>query len=666
MRFLKDPDEEISTALNTAQSYVYAGRFNEALELLSEVLASNADNIDALYMRAVCQRYAKQADAARSTLSRLQSLVPEFGRAHQEEGHLLRELGQPALALAAYQLACQANPALEASWRAQASLLSDEGRLQESAHAKAQADRLAALPNELVAATNLIHEGKLLKAEQVCKSFLRRDKHNIEGMRLLADIASRFGVLDDAELLISTAHRLAPKNIQVHLDHIQILRKRQKYAAALEQAKALYDSDPANPVFQSQYAIENMQSNRFDRALELFDEVLKKLPNDPATLTSRGHALKTYGRQDEAIDSYRMACKVKPDHGDAYYALANLKTYEFSTDELSAMELQEARSDLSYHNRIHLCFGLGKAYEDKHAFEKSFGYYSRGNELKRVQSRYDSAQMTDELRMQSEVCSAKLFTDRQGSGHAAADPIFIVGLPRAGSTLLEQILASHSQIDGTLELPNILALSHRLRAGQKIHSKTGYPSILFDLSDEQLESFGSAYLSETRIHRESAPFFIDKMPNNFRHIGLIQLILPNAKIIDARRNPMACCFSGFKQLFAEGQEFTYGLQEVGTYYRDYVELMDHWANVLPGKVLRIQYEDVVADLEKQARRLLDYLELPFEKSCIDFHKTKRSVRTASSEQVRQPIFKGGLDQWRNYEPWLNPLAQALGPELLDR
>jgi hypothetical protein len=316
-------------------------------------------------------------------------------------------------------------------------------------------------------------------------------------------------------------------------------------------------------------------------------------------------------------------------------------------------------------DRIYLLFALGKAFEDLGSFETSFEYYEQGNRLKKTQSRYDAEKMSADLAAQSSKCTNDLFTQKFGAGCRAPDPIFIVGLPRSGSTLLEQILASHSQVNGTLELPNILSLSQRLRRRGRQEDSNGYPEILGDLSDQELEEFGKDYINDTLIHRQGAPFFIDKMPNNFRHIGLIQLILPNARIIDARRHPMSCCFSGFKQLFAEGQEFTYGLPEVGAYYRDYVHLMDHWDSVLPGKVLRVQYEDVVADLEGQVRRLLDHCGLPFEAACLNYHETERSVRTPSSEQVRQPIYDSGLEAWRPFEPFLTPLKTALGP-VLDR
>lgn len=644
------------------QPLMYAGDFAGALKLIDAAVASEPDSTDALYMRAVCHRYMQNPDSALADLAQLKSLSPEFGRVYQEEGHLFRDMGLAARSLLAYQRACQFNPALIASWTSQAIILRQLGRNAEAERAVAQAKRLEQLPKDIVAATHLLHEGKLLKAEQLCRTFMQKNPHDIEGMRLLAEIGNRFGVLEDAEFLLETALELDPDNIQLRLDFIQILRKRQKFAKALEQAHSLHDRDPSNPLFQSHLAIELMQTGDYDRALELFDALLTKLPEDAATLTSRGHALKTLGQQDDAINSYQAAARSKPDHGDAWYALANLKTYSFSEAELDVITAQEAGPDLGFQDRIYLCFALGKAYEDRSDFKRSFQFYERGNDLKRAQTRYSSDQMAEELHVQASICTPDMFEKQREKGCRDPDPIFIVGLPRAGSTLIEQILASHSQVDGTLELPNILALSHRLRGRKRVSDRTHYPQVLHDLDAEQLTALGEDYIENTRIHRQGAPFFTDKMPNNFRHIGLIKLILPNAKIIDARRGAMACCFSGFKQLFAEGQEFTYGLEEVGRYYKGYVSLMDHWDRVLPGEILRVHHEDVVDGLDTQVRRILDFCGLPFEKACIDFHKTKRAVRTASSEQVRRPIYKHGVEQWRHFEPWLDPLKTALGPE----
>nr|WP_299195279.1 tetratricopeptide repeat-containing sulfotransferase family protein [uncultured Erythrobacter sp.] len=640
---------------------MYQGDFEGAIDRLSDQLDPTSPDIEALYLTAVCHRYLKQHDQALELVQQLKQIVPDFGRALQEEGHVFRDSGQMDRALEAYRRACQSNPALHASWNSQAKILASQGNLEASAAAKAQADRLNSLPKELVAVTHLMHEGKILKAESLCRNFLIVNKTHVEGMRLLAEIGVRLGVMEDAEFLLESALEFEPANIQVRIDYVQVLRKRQKFKAALEQAKHLYDTDPSSPVFQSLYAIEAMQTGDYEQAFDLFDKVLEKLPDDPSTLTSRGHALKTVGRHDDAIKSYQSAFAVDPGFGDAYYGLANLKTYRFSDAELKQMHEQLEHDRLTYLNQVHVCFALGKAHEDRGEYEKSFKFYEEGNGLKRTQSRYEAKVMTAEFDAQIEHCDRDLFAKHAGAGCAAKDPIFVVGLPRAGSTLIEQILASHSQIDGTLELPNILTLSHQLR-GRKLESgKSEYPRVLRELTAKQLSDMGQDYIDSTAIHRQGAAYFVDKMPNNFRHIGLIHLILPNAKIIDARREPMACCFSGFKQLFAEGQEFTYGLHEVGSYYRDYVGLMEHWEEVLPGRILRVQHEDVLDDLEGQVARILDYVGVPFEQACVEFHKTKRAVRTASSEQVRQPINKSAVDQWRNFEPWLDPLKEALGP-----
>ncbi len=644
------------------QADMVAGRFDNALQRLAPMLADDPQNLEALFLSAVCARYLETFDQAHDLLQQALEANPEFGRAYQESGHLALATGKPDNALLAFQRACRYNPALEASWRAQARLLADKGEIRDSGVAAAQAERLKALPRELVAVTNFLAEGKLLKAENLCRRFLKTNPTHVEGMRLLADIGVKLGVAEDAEILLESAVGFEPNNVQLRLDYIQVLRKRQKFARALEEAQHLHAQEPDSPVFQSHLAIERMQTGDFEAAVALFDTVLERLPDDPATHTSRGHALKTWGKQDAAIAAYRTACDKRPEQGDAWYALANLKTYRFSETEIARMQELEANPQLGHADRFHFCFALGKALEDAEQIDRAFRFYEKGNALKQAQSRYTSEGMEAEFAAQKAACTPDLFDTKQNMGHTAPDPIFIVGLPRAGSTLIEQILASHSQVDGTLELPNILSMSQRLR-GRNRNDGGAYPANLHDLTAEQLAELGRDYIETTRIHRQSAPFFTDKMPNNFRHIGLIHLILPNAKIIDARRAPMDCCWSGYKQLFAEGQEFTYGLEEIGRYYRAYTELMAHWDEVLPGRVLRVQHEDVLNDLDGQVRRLLEYCGLPFEDACINFHETDRAVRTASSEQVRQPINTKGLDAWVKFKAHLDPLTMALGAEL---
>ena len=644
--------------LKDAQEALQANAFERGLALAEAILADVPNDAEALYIAAVANRYLARHQDAQDYLDRLHSQIPEYGRAWQEAGHLARATGDTEQAVDAYGRAARFNPALAASWRAQAELLEAAGRMGEATTARNQERRLLALPKELIAVTHHLHEGRPLRAEEICRHFLRRNPKHVEAMRLLAQIGLRLGILDDAEFLLESAAAFEPDNIQVRLDYIDVLRKRQKFARSCEQAEALYKRDPDSPLFQSHLAIESMQTGNYDRAFELFDSVLARLPGDPATLTSRGHALKTVGDQERAVASYRAAIAARPGHGDAYYALANLKTYRFTEAELAAMQVQAARTDIGFMDRVHLAFALGKAFEDRAEHAQSFRFYELGNDLKRRQTGYDADRMTAEMDAQKKVCTSELFESKANVGSRARDPIFILGLPRAGSTLLEQILASHSQIDGTLELPNILALAHKLR-GRKA-GKSRYPDVLHDLDADQFAEMGDRFIEDTRIHRQGAPFFIDKMPNNFRHIGLIHLILPNATIIDARRDAMDCCFSGFKQLFAEGQDFTYGLTEIGRYYRDYVGLMDHWDSVLPGRVLRVNHEDVLDDLEGQTRRMLDHIGLPFEEACLDFHRTERAVRTASSEQVRRPLNRSGQGAWKPYAPWLSELQKLLG------
>lgn len=651
--------------IKQAQAGMQAGRFSDALSTANDLLSADEEDQDALYLAAVAARYLNAYEDAKTYLQRLKKIAPEYGRAFQEEGHLLKAMGEPAGALAAFQLATRYNPSLTASWKAQADLLNAGGQVAEAKHALAQLERIKSLPRELLAVTNHLYEGRILRAEEIARTFLRKHPHHIEGMRLLAEIGSRLGVHEDADFLLETAIALAPDNLQLRIDHIQVLRKRQKFAAALSQAETLLQRDPGSPVFQSLFAIESMQAGNYEAALQAFDTVLAKLPNDPATLTSRGHALKTYGRTQDAIASYKAALVADSLSGDAWYALANLKTYQFSDDELREMQAAQQVPELSFASRVHIAFALGKAFEDRGEYETAFRNYEQGNTLKQKQARYTTAHMQAELDAQKQYCTPALFAAQGGKGHDAPDPIFIVGLPRAGSTLIEQILASHSQVDGTLELPNILSLAHRLRGRNLVSDRDRYPRILSELTADELKQLGHDYIENTRIHRQGAPFFTDKMPNNFRHIGLIHLILPNAKIIDARRDPLDCCWSGYKQLFAEGQEFTYDLEAIGHYYRSYVDLMAHWDRVLPtGRVLRVQHEDVLEDLDGQVRRLLEFCGLPFEASCVDFYKTDRAVRTASSEQVRQPINRAGQGKWRPFEPYLDPLKQALGDAIL--
>ncbi len=657
------PAHHTPDAVARARKLLQAGRLGEALSLAQDGLHEHPADTELRYIEAVAYRYLRQPKQALESLKKLKAQQPAYARAYQEEGHNLKQLGDFRGAARAYQRAVDLNHALIASWRELAALHKRENNQPEFAIAQAEYSRLSQLPPELVSVTSLIHEGRLYRAEKLCRAFLQKHPHHIEAMRLLALLGVKLFVYDDAEFLLESCVEFAPDYWLARYDYVNVLHKRHKFEQALAQARTLLDAWPDNHAFQLAYANENVAVGNFDTALQFYDRVIEQHPRFAQPYLSRGHALKTIGRLDEAIQSYRKAYEAKPAFGDAFWSLANLKTYRFTDEEVERMLTQVDNDSTSNVDRYHLCFALGSAYEKRQDYARSFAFYELGNRLKKEDTRYDPDAVDAAMQRQIEFCDDELFRLKSGMGSSYEDPIFIVGLPRAGSTLLEQILASHSMIDGTMELPNIIALAHRLNGRRLVSEDARYPGILQELTAEQLQKFADRFIADTRVHRSGAPHFIDKMPNNFMHIGLIQLILPNARIIDARRHPVACCFSGFKQLFADGQEFTYGLEEISRYYRGYVQLMAHWDRVLPGKVLRVHYEHVVADLEGQLRRILDYLDLPFEENCLTFYQTDRSIRTPSSEQVRQPIYQSGLEQWRNFEPWLEVLKRNLAEEI---
>ena len=639
-------------------------KFEEAHKYVLLNLRQDSNHIESLYFGSVCARYLKNYQQSNDYLERLLNLSPDMGRAYQELGHLSRDRGNLELAAGYYRQACEMNPALISSWQFLYDYYKDIGKKDASSHALEQLENLKSLPNTLLYISQILYEGKLSEAEKMCRDFLKKDPKNAEAMSILSEIASKLGYLEDAEFLLENAVNFEPNNSELRKKYLIILRKRQKFSKAMIQAEYLCKNFPKNLSFKAQMAIEIMQNGDYEKAIEIFDSILKKAPNDPNTLTSKGHALKTFGNNIDAIESYKLAHKAKPDHGEAYFSLANLKTYSFKTSEIASMKNQLENINLLSKDRVYFHFALAYALEKEGEYEEAFSHLEKGNEIKKINNRYSINGMKDEIQSQIQICDSNFFSSHGEGGLNKNDPIFILGLPRSGSTLIEQILASHSQIDGTLELPNILSMAHSLRGHDKLANQGKYPSVLKSLTKDQRKEMGLEYIKDTFMHRDKAPRFTDKMPNNFRHIGLIHLILPNAKIIDARRYPLDCCFSIYKQLFAQGQEFSYGLEEIGSYYRNYIDLMDHWNRVLPGKILKVNNEDIINDLEGQVKRIIDYLELPFEEECISFYNTKRSVRTASSEQVRKPINKDGLERWKPYSKKLKPLVDCLGEGLL--
>jgi len=653
------PVSRIEQEVGRLRAMVERRQFAESAAAATVLLGEVPENRDVLYLLAVSQRYLGRIADALRTLEGFAALHPDYGRLFQERGHCLRAVGQVAPAIAAYQQAVTLNQTLSASWSALQGLYASVGDETNARLAAANVAKLASLPPAVVSATNILSEGDVYGAEDLIRRHLLAHPTDIEAMRLLARIGVRLEVFDDAEFLLESVLLAVPDYHVARFEYADVLVRRHKFMAALEQANKLRDLDPDNRSYRTIQANAYVGLGRHEESLGIYRELAQETPQAADLHLSSGHALKTLGRQAQAIDAYRQAAAARPDFGDAYWSLANLKTYRFTADEIASMRVHAHAPRTSMADQYHLCFALGKALEDRAEYPESFDYYNRGNSLKKSESHYSIESFERSAIQQEVVCTRELFAARRSVGCDRADPIFIVGLPRAGSTLLEQILASHSRVEGTMELAEIPRLALHLSGREGHTERSLYPAVLAELPPERFREFGERYLADTQILRTGKPRFIDKMPNNFRHVGLLHLMLPNARIIDARREPLACCFSNFKQLFASGQEFTYSLDDIGRYYRAYVRLMQHWDTVLPGKVLRVQHESVVEDLEGNVRRILEFCGLEFEPACLTFWKTERNVRTASSEQVRRPIFKEGLDQWRHYESWLGPLKEVL-------
>ena len=638
------------------QDLIVLKNYSDAINFI-EKNKKDISEKDYWYFLSICHRYKGEHNQALVFLNKLIVVSPSYGRGFQEFGHNYVKIKNQSMALKSYLRAVKLNSSLHASWLGILTLDNVDSSILELADKNVI--YLKNLPPELKSVLSFINEGKLKKADSLCRGYLQKNSHHIEAMRLLALIARDLHVYNDSEFLLESCLVFDPTNTQVSLDYINILIKRQKYKEALEEAKKLYDKDQNNLSFMVTYAVTLQQTNNQKDALDLYKKILEINGSNSEIIVSEGHLHKTFGNPDKAINSYKKAYQVDRLYGDAYWSLANLKTYKFSDQEITSLEKMVKDEYVNDEEKVFMNFALGKAYEDRDDYKNSFKYYKNGNDFKKANSKFNSNDFKIECQNQKEVCTEDLLSTKESWGLSSVDPIFILGLPRVGSTLLEQILASHSQVEATHELPNILAIAHKLNQRKAHDLDSRYPDILLSLSAPQLKLIGEQYINDSEVFRSGRKFFIDKMPNNFRHIGLIKLILPNAKIIDIRRNSMSACFSCYKQLFAEGQEFTYDLKDLGSYYNNYVDLMDHWNKVLPNKILSMNYEDVVNNFESSVKEILDYCELPFEKECLEFYKSNRSVRTPSSEQVRQPIYKSGMDYWKNYESYLDELKSEL-------
>ncbi len=663
-------DASFEEQTRAIQKLIQTADFNQAIAVSDsylEQVKSAAHKVEILYLKAVACRYKKDNDHAHKTLQQLIKLADNHPRSYQEQGYLYLAEQKADLAKLSFEKAVKLNPSLVASWQELIELYRKSNDAEYVQHAANQLAKLKSLPPALLAVTEFMNDGKLIKAEQICRQFLQNNKRNVDGMCLLAEIGIELKIYDDAEFLLTTALELEPEHIHARSLFLNLSLKLGKYKKAQELVLKLLAQQPENVSFMVAKANVLAGLGQVSEAIALFDNVITVGHKNPEFYLQHGHALKVSGNITAAVEAYQNAYKVNPKFGDAYWSLANTKTYRFSDTEVTQMEKHVGLTDQPLQDKIQMLFALGKAKEDNKEFAEAFKAYKLGNALQKQYSGFNIENVERQIDHQIKYCDSALFEKRSHVGNPCKDPIFIVGLPRAGSTLLEQILASHSQVDGTMELHQILGLASKLRGRAKVDNSAQqqeldenvYPRNLHKLEDTYFQRFGEQFIEETKVYRESAPLFIDKMPNNFLHLGLIKLILPNAKIIDARRSPMACCFSGFKQLFAEGQEFSYDLEDIGRYYNGYLKLMDHWKAVLPDFILTVNHEDVVDDLEKEVRRLLDFCGLEFEPACLEFHKTKRNIKTPSSEQVRQPIYKSATEQWRYFEPYLSDLKRVL-------
>ncbi len=637
-----------------------------AQEQVREILKVHPDLSRAKWILAAAYRLQKMPQKGLDVLAPLLGELSNSPDFLHEIAQCMGAVGRGEEAIRALRKAIALDPKHAPVWQSLGHQLAVAGDEEGSRQAFERHFELSTHHPELIEAIKLLREGKIGKAERIVRELLKKFPTDVTAIRMLADIGFKMGQLKDASLLLERCLELAPDFHAARHGYALILIRLQKPEAAIHEAEKLLTQSPNNPNFLTLKASILVRIGDQAGALEIYEKVLQHYPNQARAQMSYGHTLKTVGKLNEAIEAYKKCIRLSPEVGEAYWSLANLKTFRFSDGDIENMRRQVTVKGGDADDQSHLAFALGKALEDRGEYDESFKFYKRGNGIRRIEHRHNPRVNVLESVRQVRALPKAFFEQRKGWGCQAPDPIFVVGLPRSGSTLLEQILASHSQVEGTQELQDIIGISRKLADKNRANPSGKYPEILADLSREQYRELGAQYLESTRIHRSDAPVFIDKMPNNFRHIGLIHLILPNSKIIDARRHPMACCFSGFKQLFAHGQTFTYRLEDIGKYYRDYIRLMDHWDAVLPGRVWRVQYEEMVTDTEAQIRALLDYCGLEFEEQCLRFYETERAVRTPSSEQVRKPIYTEGLEQWRNFETYLDPLKEALGPEVMQR
>ncbi|MBN8713564.1 MAG: sulfotransferase [Xanthomonadales bacterium] len=659
-----------TTAVGTLeQALAHATRLLErdpelAVEQLGEILNAVPGHPGALRLLAQARLALGDIAGAVDILQPLARAQPKWAALHCELGIVLARAGRGGEAIAALRHAVALQPDLPQAWRLLGDHLMAAGDQAAADAAYANHVRYATHDPQLLDAAIALAENRIPEAEARLRSHLRQAPTDVAAIRMFAEVAARLGRNEDALHLLERCLELAPGFHAARQNYALLLQRNNRPEQALAEVERLLATEPEHAGYRNLKAVVLCRIGDYEPAIRIYADLLEHYPQQAKVWMSYGHALKTAGHTAQAIEAYRRSLALVPSFGEVWWSLANLKTFRFDAADLATMRRELARTDLGDEDRLHLEFAIGKALEDTGEYPASFQHYAHGNALRRAQLHYRAGNTSARVRYIRAHYTREFFAARAGAGCAAQDPIFVVGLPRAGSTLIEQILSSHSQIEGTMELPEVASTTRELRQQGDPDSAMPYHDALAALDAGALAALGEQYLARTRIQRKTtAPLFIDKMPNNFMHLGLIHLMLPNAKIIDARRHPMACCFSAFKQHFARGQSFSYSLDDIGRYYRDYVALMAHFDAALPGRIHRVYYERMVGDTEAEVRRLLAYCGVPFEDACLRFYQNRRAVRTASSEQVRQPIYRDGVDHWRHYAAWLEPLASALGPVL---
>ena len=602
-----------------------------------------------------------QLELAESRANAAIALYPDFPKPHVILGELY--MGQDKLeeAVAAIRRATDLDPTRSDTYMKLGMALMRLDRMEEAESAIEDSRRLD--PNRALIARAAVHEQgeEPAAAEKIYRQILTREPDNVEALRLLAAVAVIHRQYGDAEILLQRAVDCAPDFARARADLVSVQIERDKFDEAIKHAERLIRMNDKHADSYLLLGSAFASAGRYEEAIDAYEETLELVPEHSGALIGLGNMLKTVGQYESAVAAYRTCILEHPTHAEAYWSLANLKTFRFEESEVEAMEALLEQEALPDEFSVQLCNALGLVYENRCDYARAFDYFERGNSSRRPSERYDPVDTEDLTDRMIETFSGEFLAQCVNSGDPDQSPIFIVGLPRSGSTLIEQILASHSQVEGTHELSDLGRITQIIP--RKFAVGEVFPAALRELNEEQLAELGALYVSRTRKYRAGRAHFVDKNPNNFVYAGLLHLILPNAKIIDARRHPLDSCFGSYKQLFARGQPFSYDLAELGDYYLQYRRLMNHWHAVMPGSVLEVRYEDVVENLEHEVRRMLEYCDLPWEDNCLRFNETERAVKTASSEQVRQPVYNTSVNLWRNYEPYLSELIEILEPEL---